>query len=207
MYQKLMDTAIPLAKVFRIIPSFCFCYRYNILLRRFFMLTADLKRELNRVISWSMAYSIVKKTKNEKDVLKLKYLGGDMIYLGVESVVYILILVFIEIADKIFSKCITSNINPKNEIQNVQKHNKDNNTNAERGKKDDSIEQRKVNIYPSNNNNIKNEVDFNNSRISIPDNANDCYVKNEIIKAKSTKETHYAIKIINLIKDYYGGPF
>ena len=186
-----MDTAIPIAKVFRIIPSLCFCYGYNTLLRRFFMFTADLKRELDWVITWLMAYSIVKKTKNEKDVLELKYVGGDTIYLGVESVVYILILVFIEIADKIFFKCITSNIKPKNEIQNVQKHNKDNNTNAERDKKDYSIEQHKVNIYPSNNNNIKNKVDFNNSRISVPDNMNDCYVKNEIIKAKSTKETHY----------------
>ena len=32
MYQKLMDTAILLAKIFRIIPSFCFCYGYNTLL-------------------------------------------------------------------------------------------------------------------------------------------------------------------------------
>ena len=36
---------------------------------------------------------------------------------------------------------------------------------------------------------------------------NDTYVKNEIIKAKSDTESNNAIKIINLIKDYYGGPF
>ena len=46
LYQKLMDTAIPLAKVFRIIPSFCFCYGYNTLLDRFFLFAADLKNEL-----------------------------------------------------------------------------------------------------------------------------------------------------------------
>ena len=52
LYQKLMDTAIPLAKVFRIIPSFCFCYGYNTLLDRFFLFAADLKNELEGIISW-----------------------------------------------------------------------------------------------------------------------------------------------------------
>ena len=59
-----------------------------------------------------MAYKIVKNTKKDNDVLDIKYIGGDLIYLGVESVVYILILVFIENSDKIFSRCFTSNVKP-----------------------------------------------------------------------------------------------
>ena len=44
--------------------------------------------------------------------------------------------------------------------------------------------------------------------MSIPNNVDDTYVKNEIIKAKNKKDTNkYAIKIISLIKTYYGGPF
>ena len=219
MYEKLMDTAIILAKIFRIIPSFCFCYGYNTLTSRYFIWTADLKKEMDDIINWSQAYSIVMDTKKPKDVLDLKYVGGDMIYLGVESIVYILILVFIENAEKIFAKCITSNIKPRNLIQNdhqnINNINKDN-TNPEQDKNENSKnKQRKIDIYNSNNNNdnIKNEEDLivnNNNNIceiSIPDNVNDTYVKNEIIKAKTTYENHYAIKIINLIKDYYGGPF
>ena len=53
--------------------------------------------------------------------------------------------------------------------------------------------------------NIINENILNN--ISIPDNVNDTYVKNEIIKAKDLNNTQkYAIKVQNLIKIYYGGP-
>ena len=191
--------------------SFCFCYGYNTLLRRYFMWAADLKRELDSIITWSDAYSIVIKTKTDNDVLDLAYVGGDMIYLGVESVVYILILVFIENAERIFARFITSKIKPRNKVKYIQMHNNENNENnttPEPDKNEENIEKREVNIIQSNNdNNIKKESDIYDNNISIPDNVNDTYVKNEIIKAKTTTEGHYAIKIINLIKDYYGGPF
>ena len=196
LYQKLMDTAIPLAKVFRIIPSFCFCYGYNTLLDRFFLFAADLKNELEGIISWGMAYS-----KKPKDVLDLKYIGGDLIYLGIESVVYILILVFIENSDKIFSRCFTSNVKPKNENKKLEKEIIDNNHVI------NIIEEGEHSSDQNQANNIKNESNIDDSKISIPENVNDTYVKNEIIKAKSDTESNNAIKIINLIKDYYGGPF
>ena len=185
MSQKLIGTAITLAKVFRIIPGFCFCYGYNTLLRRFFMYTADYKREMEGEISFGDAYRTVLKTKTADDVLDIKYVGGDFIYLGVESVVYILILVFIENSDRIFAKCFTSNTKPKGGIKYIFKG-------------------RKINSYQSNN---KNNTNLSDSKISIPENVNDSYVKNEIIKAKTSNETNYAIKVINLIKYYYGGPF
>ena len=201
LYQKLMDTAIPLAKVFRIIPSFCFCYGYNTLLDRFFLFAADLKNELEGIISWGMAYLIVMRSKKPKDVLDLKYIGGDLIYLGIESVVYILILVFIENSDKIFSRCFTSNVKPKNENKKLEKEIIDNNHVI------NIIEEGEHSSDQNQANNIKNESNIDDSKISIPENVNDTYVKNEIIKAKSDTESNNAIKIINLIKDYYGGPF
>ena len=205
MYQKLMGTAIPLAKVFRIIPSFCFCYGYNTLASRFFIYTADYKREMKGTITWEQSYNVIKNKYTDKDVLKLKYVGGDMIYLGVECIVYILILVFIENSDRIFAKCFTSNIKPKDGNNYIKEDIKDNDTSPEKNKKDDSINSRKVNTFRNKDNN-KN-TNLSDSKISIPENVNDSYVKNEIIKAKSSNESNYAIKIINLIKDYYGGPF
>ena len=179
MYQKLMSTAITLAKIFRIIPSFCFSYGYNTLLNRYFIFASDLKRDLDATLSWSEAYLIVVKERSPSYVLNLKYLGSDLIYLGIESIVYTLILVFIENSDKIFSRCFTSNKNTKNKINDNK----------------DKIK-----------NSLETEEKF--SEISIPDNVNDSYVKNEIIKAKSNiQQSNYAIKIINLIKNYYGGPF
>ena len=93
------------------------------------MWAADLKRELDSIITWSDAYSIVIKTKTDNDVLDLAYVGGDMIYLGVESVVYILILVFIENAERIFARFITSKIKPRNKVKYIQMHNNENNEN------------------------------------------------------------------------------
>ena len=191
LYQKLMDTAIPLAKVFRIIPSFCFCYGYNTLLDRFFLFAADLKNELEGIISWGMAYLIVMRSKKPKDVLDLKYIGGDLIYLGIESVVYILILVFIENSDKIFSRCFTSNVKPKNENKKLEKEIIDNNHVI------NIIEEGEHSSDQNQANNIKNESNIDDSKISIPENVNDTYVKNEIIKAKSD-----AVRDISLCLNY-----
>ena len=203
--QKLIGTAIPLANFLRIIPSFCFCYGYNTLLNRYYLFVADLIRELDMNISWGYAYFLVLRKKEYYNILNLKYFGGDLIYLGIESIVYILILVFIENTDKIFSKCITSNIKPKDKIKFIKEENKDNNTTNQDESKD-YIRPGKSNIFKPD---IKNEkeIDINNSKISIPQNVNDSYVKNEIIKAKCNSESNYSIKIINLIKVYYGGPF
>ena len=205
MYQKLMDTAKILAKIFRIIPSFCFCYGYNCLLRKFYIFTADLRKEMDEAIDWGEAYRIVLDSKNSDNILNLKYVGSDLIYLGVESIVYILILAFIENSDKIFSKCFTYNKKPKEDINNLKEdNNKNNSTNPTQIQKEEYQRNKAVNIYQTND---KDETNISESTISIPENVNDSYVKKEIIKAKSKTESNYAIKIINLIKDFYGGPF
>ena len=212
MYEKLIDVAIPLAKVLRIIPSFSFCYGYNLLVDRFYIFAADLKKNFD-MISWGTAYLIVLRTKKPKDVLSLKYVGSDLIYLSVESVVYILILAFIENSEKIFSRCFTSRTKPRDETNLIEQNNKKkeninnniDNISQEQEKKENNTPNPNYYIYQENN---KDETNLNYYEISIPGNIDDSYVKNEIIKAKNPKDTQsYAIKIINLIKNFYGGPF
>ena len=212
MYEKLIDVAIPLAKVLRIIPSFSFCYGYNLLVDRFYIFAADLKKNFG-MISWGTAYLIVLRTKKPKDVLSLKYVGSDLIYLSVESVVYILILAFIENSEKIFSRCFTSRTKPRDETNLIEQNNKKkeninnniDNISQEQEKKENNTPNPNYYIYQENN---KDETNLNYYEISIPGNIDDSYVKNEIIKAKNPKDTQsYAIKIINLIKNFYGGPF
>ena len=205
MYEKLASYAITLAWIFRIIPSFCFCYGYNILLNRYYVYATDLEIKLNGIVNWATAYLAVRLSKSDNDVLELKYLGSDLIYLGAESIVYILILVFIENFENIFSRCLTSTIKPK-DFLNTPSYKKENpGPNIEINVDNDN------NSHLNQPNNINNQVnndDINTCNISIPNNVNDTYVKNEIIKTKIAKDTKkYAIKIVDLIKNYYGGPF
>ena len=206
MYKQLVDIAIPFSYAFRIIPSFCFCYGYNILLDRDYIFAVDLEKELDGVINWGTAYLIVTGTSRTYyyDILSLKYLGGDFIYLGIESIVYILILVFIENKEKIFSRCITSGTKPKDEIYYINKGDFNQNKNENDIPNHDELNINNSNIID----NAHNSNNGDSSIISIPKNVDDTFVKNEIIKAKVSKESeNYAIKIINLIKHYYGGPF
>jgi hypothetical protein len=154
-YEKLVKYAKPIANVFRIIPSFCFCYGYNCLLNRYFIYATDFQIEFNEEnfeINWSTAYWMVL-TREKNDILKMKYLGSDFIYLAVESVVYLLLLVFFENFEKLFSCCFTYDLARKN--KNIKINNQiDNGNNAK-------VEEM--------NNNIDNEL----SVISIPENVND----------------------------------
>ena len=179
-YEKLINYAKPLANVFRIIPSFCFCYGYNSLLNRYYIFTTDYAIGEDIEMDWTTAYMIARGEFKDSDILKIEYLGSDLIYLAVESIVYLLLLVFFENSEKIFSCCFTSKKKTNNKPLNV-------------------------NIANSNENIINSSEKCN---ISIPDNVEDTFVKNEIIKAKQDNDSNkYAIKIISLIKTFYGGPF
>ena len=173
---RLKDDLIKYAKtiiyIFRLVPSFCFCFGYNQLMRRNELFYLEWKEKL----AW-----ITRFTKfNPKDILKLKYFGGDCLYLAIESIVYLLILIFLENFLTIFKCYLISNKKLVNNLNSNEIKNRDNN--------------------------IINENNLNN--ISIPDNVNDTYVKKEIIKAKDLNNTQrYAIKVQNLIKIYYGAPF
>ena len=166
--EDLIKYAKPIIHIFRLIPSFCFCFGFNELMRRKELFIIDLK--LKGI--FTSKYT----TFNLKDILKIDYMGSDCIYLAVESIVYLLLLIFLENFLSLISYCII--------------HNKKSNTiNLENDNKDKNIE-----------NNINN--------ISIPYNVTDTFVKNEIIKAKDINNNKkYAIKVRNLIKIYYKGPF
>ena len=157
--EELVKYAQDIIYIFRIIPSFCFCYGYNQLIRRNELFQVDLKIK-----------KLPLTTKNNpSDILKLKYMGSDCIYLAVESLVYLLILIIFENSKIIFRSCL--NIKKKKSIKEIV----------------------------VNNNEIK---------ISIPNNVNDTFVKNEIIKAKNPNEQKkYAIKVQSLVKTFYGGTF
>ena len=73
-----------MAYILKIIPSFSFCYGYNVILNK------DQFWEENEVI------------------LRYEFLKSDFIYLGVESVLYLLILIFLENANILFRTCYTT---------------------------------------------------------------------------------------------------
>ena len=106
--------------------------------------------------------------------------------------VYLILLVFFENFEKIFSFCFTTNLRRKNKIT----------------KRNNNLEEcynQNANINVIDNNEI---ISIDNHSDLIPDNVNDTYVKNEIIKAKNENDNNnYAIKIISLVKTFYGGPF
>ena len=153
---ELVNKARVLAFIFRVIPSFCFSYGYNLLLN-----------EENLEYEDYYFY----------DILDLEYITSDFIFLACESILYLLILIFFENSDKLFRICYTTS---KKNIKNKE--------------------------MISYNENNSNNLNINN--ISIPENVNDTYVKNEIIKSKIKNDKQkYALKIQNLIKTFYGGPF
>ena len=82
--------------------------------------------ELEGVVNWGTAYLFATKKYTPKDVLKLDYVGRDLLYLGSETVIYIIILIIIENADKIFSRCFTSSTKPKEPLCNLIKSRKQN---------------------------------------------------------------------------------
>ena len=143
-----------MAYILRIIPSFSFCYGYNLLLNEDYL----------------------KKSESFHNILQFEFVKADFIYLGVESILYLLFLILFENANKLILFCdFSKKLNIKKKIQNNSET-----VNA---------------IYTIND-------------ISIPDNVGDSLAKNEIIKANYPEnKENYSIKVQNLIKTFYGGPF
>ena len=88
LYEKLIDFADNLSYVLRIIPSFCFCYGYNQLIR---------KNELYILDEHITIYDKVYFEKSENDnIISLKHVGVDCLYLAIESLIYLIILIILE---------------------------------------------------------------------------------------------------------------
>ena len=86
--EELIKYAKPIIYIFRLIPSFCFCYGYNQLMKRMELFTVDKKDGLS--------FLIPLKSFNKNDILKLKYVGCDLVYLAIEIIVYLIILIIFE---------------------------------------------------------------------------------------------------------------
>ena len=109
--EELVKYAQNIIYIFRIIPSFCFCYGYNQLIRRNELFLVDLKVK-----------QLPLTTKNHSsDILKLKYMGADCVYLAVESIVYLLILIILENSSIIFRSCL--NIKKKKSVKEIDVNN------------------------------------------------------------------------------------
>jgi len=177
----LIKYAEPIIYILRIIPSFCFCYGFNQLMRRNELFMVDNLEEGEKMLPDFIF--------NDEDILKLKYMGYDCIYLAIESILYLLILIFLENSLAIFRCCFTSKSNSNNININLEENNN--------------------NII--NTNNIYNIYDLNNPRVNKVSSQNKEIISTtkEQIKIKRQKKinNNFFIKIQNLIKTYYGGPF
>ena len=109
--EELVKYAQNIIYIFRIIPSFCFCYGYNQLIRRNELFLVDIKVKQLPLTTKN----------NSSDILKLKYMGADCVYLAVESVVYLLILIILENSKIIFRCCL--NIKKKKSIKQTDINN------------------------------------------------------------------------------------
>ena len=118
LYEKLTDYADNLAYFIRIVPCFCFCYGHNELIRK------------NELYYLDKHYSPSDKNYrmlNEKDIndniISLKHVGADFVYLAVESLLYLIILIILEnTLNKNFIKHdIDLNDFPVNKDFNLQK--------------------------------------------------------------------------------------
>ena len=84
-YYKLYDYANKLAYAFRIVPSFCFCYGYNQLIKKnvIFKLDKNVYKENTE--------------KNVNDtIISIDHVGADCVYLIVEFIFYLIILIILE---------------------------------------------------------------------------------------------------------------
>ena len=88
--EKLIDFANNISYFLRIIPSFCFCYGYNQLLNREQLIFLD------KEIKEADTDFIFSQDEIDKNILLIKHIGADCIYLAIESVFYLLILIILE---------------------------------------------------------------------------------------------------------------
>jgi ATP-binding cassette subfamily A (ABC1) protein 3 len=99
MLRSLEDTtngAKPAAWILRFIPTFAFGYAYDQLLNGKLILFID--------------YGIEYSKKKSSEYLKLKYAGGDFLFMGIFTVIYLLIIVIIENESYSFKPCPDSQI-------------------------------------------------------------------------------------------------
>ena len=99
-YDKLIIYANRISYFLRIIPSFCFCYGYNQLLRReqLYILDKDIENKNFTITDEDI----------DKNIILIKNVGADFIYLAAEFVIYLIILTILE--NNLSKNCIKPKI-------------------------------------------------------------------------------------------------
>jgi ATP-binding cassette subfamily A (ABC1) protein 3 len=98
--------AIKVIKILRLFPSFCFCYGFN-----------ELLNYVNIYYTDYGIYEDFNEEFNENHLINLHYIGMDLLYMGIETILYILLLILYENFSLIYY-CIF-----KNKIENLRKNN------------------------------------------------------------------------------------
>ena len=103
LYEKLNDYADNLSYILRIIPSFCFCYGYNQLIRKneLYILNENITTIYDKID--------FEKGANE-NIMSLKHVGLDCVYLAAEILIYLIILIILE-SNLIKNCCCKRDIN------------------------------------------------------------------------------------------------
>ena len=100
--EDLKDISKKIIYIFRLIPSFCFCFGYNQLTRVIDLFNIDLKKKTRINIGGEFSFFSLD-LNDEEDILLLDYIGADCVYLAVEAVVFLIVLIIIENISNIFS--------------------------------------------------------------------------------------------------------
>ena len=111
-YDKLVKYANRLAYFLRIVPSFCFCYGYNQLIRKYEIFNLDKDIE-----SYEYNFLFTENDVNE-NIISKTHVGADFIYLPIEIGFYLLLFIILEIV--LNNKCCNKNVNLNNEEYKVR---------------------------------------------------------------------------------------
>ena len=105
-YDMTAKYAIKVIKILRLFPSFCFCYGFNELLNYVHIYYTDYG-----------IYEDFNEEFNENHLINLHYIGMDLLYMGIETILYILLLILYENFSLIYYFIF------KNKIENLRKNN------------------------------------------------------------------------------------
>ena len=174
-FKETLKYAKILEKIFRIFPSFCFCYGLNLLLNFDNIVFVDYQKYKENKENYINFYYY----RSYQNILSLKFIGSDLIFMSIEIFFYLFLLILCENNVKLFGI-----------FQKKNKENSNNNSILSINKINATIDPEiKKEIIKSNSNSIFNEKKYS----IIVQNLSKHYNKNFIFNCEKT------IKAINNI--------
>ena len=114
---RVMDNVVTIGKVlsyiFRLVPTFCFCYGYNELLTENNLLYID------QPTTWM--------TLKKNTIISLKYVGADCLYMSIETILFLVLLTLFEMKQS--GLIFNENDNNEKNVSSVELVNINNNVN------------------------------------------------------------------------------